>query len=255
MERPPEISILGMRPAPGAGDAVAAPAQIETPPVAPEPATAPPADLGELDPVGDPPAASQLRVAASALRCPFCHDKVELHERCACAECLAVHHVACWEEHPRCAACGGAHQLAPTGEPPPPPPPKRSLAERRPTDFPLPDPCHPAAAATYLGVTLLELNHLISSGQLSARQRGNDVVFSADAIRRLRSRLPELSLARPQRTASRLPVLYGLFEGFLWCVAALCAVLGVVLSFLGPGGLFLAMILFVPAYALYARRT
>lgn len=147
----------------------------------------------------EPRQAPEVQVNVSSLRCPYCHDKVELAQRCACAECLAAHHLDCWAEHPQCASCGSEEQLVPArgGHTRQQRVPwLRKTRQQGPVDFELPDPCHAPAAATYLGVTLLELNRLISSGQLSARQVGNELVFNPEAVRALRPRLGELRLAR-----------------------------------------------------------
>ena len=45
------------------------------------------------------------RVHVTQSRCPFCHDRVDRADRAACARCLALHHLACWTEHGRCASC------------------------------------------------------------------------------------------------------------------------------------------------------
>lgn len=60
----------------------------------------------------DPPEVSprdDVRVGASLLRCPYCHDAVEAsgHKWVACKACLARHHSACWKERGACATCGG----------------------------------------------------------------------------------------------------------------------------------------------------
>lgn len=49
-----------------------------------------------------------LRVhSKEALRCPFCHEGIQLSERkSGCPECMAWHHEACWQEHGQCASCG-----------------------------------------------------------------------------------------------------------------------------------------------------
>jgi len=59
---------------------------------------------------------TQPTIRTSHGRCPYCHDKVELDDRVACAACLAAHHQACWSEHLRCATC--AHEAALSGEGP-----------------------------------------------------------------------------------------------------------------------------------------
>ena len=55
-----------------------------------------------------------IRVAASPVRCPFCHDGVDVAETwVACGVCLARHHADCWEERSACASCKAAVLLAP----------------------------------------------------------------------------------------------------------------------------------------------
>ncbi len=58
---------------------------------------------------------SLVRVAQSAVRCPWCHEDIEVSERdwVACRECLARHHEHCWAEVAVCSCCGGAETLAP----------------------------------------------------------------------------------------------------------------------------------------------
>lgn len=58
---------------------------------------------------------SDVHVAASPTRCPFCHDEASAAGSVACQGCLARHHAACWDEAGRCAACGAAVKLAPPG--------------------------------------------------------------------------------------------------------------------------------------------
>lgn len=60
--------------------------------------------------------AARVDPVASALRCPFCHDPVQLEVRTpwvACAACLARHHAPCWDESRRCGACGHGLRLRP----------------------------------------------------------------------------------------------------------------------------------------------
>lgn len=44
------------------------------------------------------------RITQEATRCPFCFENVS--DEATCAECNAVIHCACWEEHGQCASCG-----------------------------------------------------------------------------------------------------------------------------------------------------
>lgn len=60
-----------------------------------------------------PPPAAPLREGADGPRvlhpsCPYCHADVRPNELqpFGCASCLAWSHLACWEEHGSCAACG-----------------------------------------------------------------------------------------------------------------------------------------------------
>jgi hypothetical protein len=53
---------------------------------------------------------------AGGLRCPFCHDDVNIDATVpwvACEKCLARHHEACWGEAGRCGGC--AHDVALAG--------------------------------------------------------------------------------------------------------------------------------------------
>lgn len=63
------------------------------------------------------PAAEGVRVEASPVRCPFCHEGVRVEDAdwVACAHCLARHHDACWGEAGRCGACGAGERLARAG--------------------------------------------------------------------------------------------------------------------------------------------
>jgi len=203
----------------------------------------------EASPREDPrEAPPELQVTVSSLRCPYCHDKVELAQRCACAECLAAHHLDCWAEHPQCASCGSEEQLVPArgGHARQQRVPwLRKARQQGPAEFELPDPCHAPAAATYLGVTLLELNRLISSGQLSARQAGNEVVFNPEAVRALRPRLGQLRLARERALRRRNQA--SLFRAALF-VLALC---GLGLGFAGVNG-WIVVALWVPFLLVFA---
>jgi hypothetical protein len=55
-----------------------------------------------------------VRAEASPVRCPFCHDGVDVEQDAwrACEKCLARHHGACWDEAGRCSACGSSAALA-----------------------------------------------------------------------------------------------------------------------------------------------
>lgn len=59
---------------------------------------------------------------ATPQRCPFCHEQVQVEQDrwIACAQCLARHHEACWQEAPVCGACSHGVALS-AGEPPRPP--------------------------------------------------------------------------------------------------------------------------------------
>lgn len=54
---------------------------------------------------------------SSALRCPYCHDRVSPHssETLTCARCQACHHAACQQEIKTCATCGAACFRRPLG--------------------------------------------------------------------------------------------------------------------------------------------
>jgi hypothetical protein len=51
---------------------------------------------------------NDLKVARSAIRCPFCHGDVEpsRHDWVVCRSCVARHHATCWEERDACSSCG-----------------------------------------------------------------------------------------------------------------------------------------------------
>jgi hypothetical protein len=55
----------------------------------------------------------ELRVEQGPTRCPFCHEGVAVESEAwvACEKCLARHHLACWDEGRRCAACGASAPL------------------------------------------------------------------------------------------------------------------------------------------------
>ncbi|MCA8924113.1 MAG: hypothetical protein KDD82_20045 [Planctomycetes bacterium] len=50
------------------------------------------------------------------LRCPFCHEAVDLEgdRWLACAACLARHHTDCWDDHGACSTCSATQVLEPT---------------------------------------------------------------------------------------------------------------------------------------------
>lgn len=61
---------------------------------------------------------SQVHVAASQSRCPFCHDHVNVDEaHQVCGTCLARHHQDCWSSHGSCSNCGHASSLVPATQP------------------------------------------------------------------------------------------------------------------------------------------
>jgi tetratricopeptide (TPR) repeat protein len=55
----------------------------------------------------------RVKVGASLVRCPYCHDAVkpESTDWVACRGCLARHHESCWSEHAKCATCAGTTVL------------------------------------------------------------------------------------------------------------------------------------------------
>jgi WD40 repeat protein len=53
-----------------------------------------------------------LVVRGSPARCPYCHDRLS-EDWVACESCVAKHHRGCWDEHGRCATCGGSESLRP----------------------------------------------------------------------------------------------------------------------------------------------
>lgn len=84
-------------------------------------------------PAPPPTERDDVRVEASPVRCPYCHEQVGPEDAgwVACGGCLARHHDACWDEGGACAACGGGRRLVlePHGEPA-----ARPAAARAPTD-------------------------------------------------------------------------------------------------------------------------
>ncbi|MBX3466499.1 MAG: hypothetical protein KF878_06330 [Planctomycetes bacterium] len=68
-------------------------------------------ERGRPAPPPDVAPRSDVHVAASPTRCPFCHDEASAAGSVACQGCLARHHAACWDEGGRCATCGGAFRL------------------------------------------------------------------------------------------------------------------------------------------------
>lgn len=59
------------------------------------------------------PARDDVKVDASPLRCPYCHEGVAQDQPgwVACGGCLARHHGACWDERGACASCNGTKRL------------------------------------------------------------------------------------------------------------------------------------------------
>lgn len=45
--------------------------------------------------------------SSSRLRCPFCHDAIEVEEARVCPTCSSAQHPACHEAHGGCAVCVG----------------------------------------------------------------------------------------------------------------------------------------------------
>ncbi|MEZ0228462.1 MAG: hypothetical protein ACAI25_07535 [Planctomycetota bacterium] len=72
-------------------------------PVEPAAEAAPRADVPRTD----------VKVAASLVRCPYCHSDVapDAAGWVACEKCLARHHTACWDEGGRCSTCGATARL------------------------------------------------------------------------------------------------------------------------------------------------
>ncbi len=56
---------------------------------------------------------SRLRVAQSAVRCPWCHADIAVSadDWVACRACMARHHAGCWDGYARCASCGAKDRL------------------------------------------------------------------------------------------------------------------------------------------------
>jgi hypothetical protein len=58
------------------------------------------------------PPEPQVRRKPGETRCPFCHEECLSTENvCACVECLARHHAACWAEGGSCSSCGASQAL------------------------------------------------------------------------------------------------------------------------------------------------
>jgi hypothetical protein len=58
----------------------------------------------------------QPRIDVQHPRCPYCKD--ELHpgqKKAACEDCMAWHHLECWEAHGGCATCGRSRLSTGTG--------------------------------------------------------------------------------------------------------------------------------------------
>ncbi|RMG08470.1 MAG: hypothetical protein D6731_21925 [Planctomycetota bacterium] len=74
-----------------------------------------------------------VRVGGSRLRCPYCHDEVDVDGEAwlACAACLARHHEVCWTEARGCASCGEEQALGRVATPGAGPPRLRPLGEPR----------------------------------------------------------------------------------------------------------------------------
>ena len=54
---------------------------------------------------------TQTVINHSSLKCPYCHDSIQgdLRKK-GCQDCLAWHHLDCWNEHGRCASCQAEDQ-------------------------------------------------------------------------------------------------------------------------------------------------
>lgn len=57
----------------------------------------------------------KVEVDRSPTRCPYCHDNVHPAQDAwvVCSDCLARHHKECWQDAPRCGACGQTSYLEP----------------------------------------------------------------------------------------------------------------------------------------------
>ncbi|MEZ6186721.1 MAG: hypothetical protein R3F62_17130 [Planctomycetota bacterium] len=51
------------------------------------------------------PGGIQVKGSTKSEHCPYCRDALD-EAPVACAECLARHHLECWDEHRQCASCG-----------------------------------------------------------------------------------------------------------------------------------------------------
>lgn len=106
---------------------------------------------------------------AGGLRCPFCHDDVNIDATVpwvACEKCLARHHEACWGEAGRCGGC--AHDVALAG---------RLRAGSRSAEEP---PRSLAALWALLAVGLLTVAVIVAGGLVTyARARSRSAAFVA----------------------------------------------------------------------------
>lgn len=77
-------------------------------------------------------ARDDVKVDASPLRCPYCHEGVDTSapEWVACSGCLARHHGACWDERGSCSSCGGAKRLVADERRPPSDPEVAAMVAR-----------------------------------------------------------------------------------------------------------------------------
>ena len=60
-------------------------------------------------------AATEVEVARSPVRCPYCHDSCTADDvaTIVCQSCLSRHHGACWREGGSCATCSSTRALRP----------------------------------------------------------------------------------------------------------------------------------------------
>jgi tetratricopeptide (TPR) repeat protein len=129
-------------------------------------------EKGEAPDVAAPdhvPRRDDVKVAASPVRCPFCHADVApaADDWVACRGCLARHHAGCWEEAKRCSACG--HDVAlPSNVK------ARPKAERR----------HTLAAAVILVLVLLAVT-LVQRARIATEtelREASNAPFRANAV-------------------------------------------------------------------------
>jgi len=148
----------------------------------------------------------KIKVEGPGRRCPYCHDAVEaVAERAACQQCLAVHHVGCWQELGRCGACAHEAALLPAGVTSATPP--RPAASRGPApDLAGREWLSYDESQRVLEITRIELLWLLENEHLAAQPLGAVAEVEGQALPgkevfALRGRIEELMNARQEEEA------------------------------------------------------